>query len=270
MILEKTVEIIKQIYNTQEIIPPKINKVVIGLGYTGVEVSDVDLTPILGLASTLPSVLNNTDCSKISFAGNLASMKLLELVEWSCLIPSIEKIIGIATLNAVSQHILRIKNPYSKLNGDPINYLEINQDTKITIIGLMKPIIRKLSKKTKNITLIEDSMSIPQEFSKYYFRKNIGELEKEEISTDILFCTGTSLINNTLEDILNLYRSNAKKIIVMGPSIGLLPNILFDSGVDIVGGMEIIAPEATMRIIQEGGGTKLFKKYGKKYNLIKK
>lgn len=269
MILEKTVEFIKQIYKIHEIVPPKISKVVIGLGYTGVEVSAYTLEPILGLASTLPSVINSVNCSKIKFAGNLINKKLLELLEWSYLTPSLKKIIGIATVNAVSQHILRIKNPYSKLIGDPFDFLEINQDTSITIIGLMKPLIQKLRKKTVNITLVEDTISTPKEFSEFNFRTNIDELEKEEISTDILFCTGTSLINNTIEKILNLFKNKARKTIVMGPSVGLLPDILFDYGVDIVGGMEITNSEETLKILQEGGGTKLFKKFGKKYNLIK-
>ena len=50
----------------------------------------------------------------------------------------------------------------------------------------------------------------------------------------------------------------------------MIPDILFEKGVDIVGGMEIVDSEATLRVLQEGGGTKLFKRYGKKYNLIKK
>lgn len=270
MILEKTVELIKQTYKGHEIIPPKVSNVVVGLGYTGVEVSTYALEPILGLSSTLPSLINKAECSKINVAGNLTSMKLLELLKWSCLSPSLKKIIGIATLNAVSQHILRVKNPYSKLKGDLIDYLEINQDTKVTIIGLMKPVIRKISKRTMNITLVEDNITVPQEFSKFDFQPSIDDFKEKEISTDILFCTGTSLINNTIEKILNLFRGKSRKIIVMGPSVGLLPDILFDYGVDIVGGMEIFDSKTTLKILQEGGGTKLFKKFGKKYNLIKK
>ena len=270
MILEKTVELVKQIYKVQEIIPPKITNVVIGLGYTGVEVSDYALEPILGLASTLPGLVNSVECSKIKFAGNLTNKKLLELLEWSYLIPSLKKIIGIATLNAVSQHILRIQNPYFKLEGDLINYLEINQNKKITIIGLMKPLIRKLSNKTINITLVEDRIKVAPEFNKFEFHSNIDELKEEDISTDILFCTGTALINNTIEKILHLFRGKAKKIIVMGPSVGLLPDILFGYGIDIEGGMEIFDTNATLKVLQEGGGTQIFKNFGKKYNLLNK
>jgi len=268
MILEKTVEFVEQIYKNHEINPPKISQVVIGLGYTGVEISPDNKNPILGLASTLPSIIKSVDCSKIKFAGNLTNKKLLELVEWAYLEPSLEKIIGVAALNAMSQYILRLKNLYSKQSGDPLNFVEINRDTSITVVGLMKPFIRKLMKKTRDITLVEDTLKVPEEFKEFNFRTNIDELEKEELSKDILFCTGTSLINNTLEQILDLFGNRARKTIVMGPSVGMLPDILFDHGVDIVGGMEIVNSEETMKILQEGGGTKLFKKFGKKYNLI--
>ena len=72
-----------------------------------------------------------------------------------------------------------------------------------------------------------------------------------------------------MEKILELFRNKARKIILIGPSASMIPDVLFENGVNIVGGMEIIDSEAILRVLQEGGGTKLFKQYGKKYNLIK-
>ena len=270
MILEKTLKHIKQIFQKHEIVPPKVTKIVIGLGYTGVKVSAYGLEPLLGLASTLPSLITSDECSKVNFAGDLTKKDLLELLEWSYLSPSLKRIIGIATLNAVSQYILKIQNPYFKIEEDLVDYLELNLDTKITIIGLMKPLIRRLSEKTLNITLVEDRIKIPFEFNKFDFHTNIDELKEEDLSTDILFCTGTALINDTIEKILDLFSGIARKIIVMGPSVGLLPDILFEYGTDIVGGMEIFDTEATLKVLQEGGGTQIFKKFGKKYNLLNK
>jgi len=270
MILEKTVDQIQQIYNNNKIVPPEVTSIVIGLGYTGVEVSVHAFKPFLGLAATLQSIIKATDCSKIKFAGNLTKKTILELLSWSSKPPSLKKIIGIATVNAVSQHIFKMKNPYPKIMGESYDYLDINQGTKITIIGLIKPLIQKLSEITQNITLIEDSISVPLKFKKFLVKTNINQLVKEELSTDILFCTGTALINNTIEDILDLYKNKAGKIILIGPTISMIPDILFDYGVDIVGGLEIFDSEATLKVLQEGGGTKIFKQYGKKYNLIKK
>jgi len=269
MILEKTIDLVKQIYKIHKIIPPKITKVVIGLGYTGVEVTAYAHEPFLGLASTLSSIINSTDCSKIDFAGKLTEIHLSEVLNWSLVPPSIKKIIGIAALNGTSQHILRILNPYKKIEGNLLDFIEIDEDTKVNFIGLIKPLIRKVGKITQAITLIEDNIPIPAEFEHFKSKQSMSQLEPEDISTDILFCTGTTLINDTLEKILEIFKNRAKKIIIIGPSVSMIPDILFDYGVNIVGGMEIIDSKITFKVLQEGGGTKLFKKYGKKYNLIK-
>lgn len=269
MILEKTIDLIKQIYKIHKIIPPQITKVVIGIGYTGVEVTAYAYEPFLGLASTLPSIRKNTNCSKIKFAGDLTNKSLNELLSWSLKIPSLERIIGIATLNSVSQHILKIINPYKKLEGNLLNHLNIKADTKITVIGLIKPLIKEISKITRSITIVEDALASSSEFNCFNFKNDIDELKEEEIFTDILICTGTVLLNNTLEHILEKFRRKARKIILLGPTASMIPDILFDYGVDIVGGMQFFNSEATLQVLQEGGGTKLFKKFGKKYNLMK-
>lgn len=269
MILEKTVELITQIYKIHKIIPPKVTKVVVGLGYTCVEVSAYAYEPFLGLASTLSSIVSNTDCSKINFAGELTNFSISELLNWSYEVPSLKKIIGIATLNSVSQHILKILNPYRKFKGNLVDLLNINEKTNVMFIGLMKPLIREISKLTRLITIVEDTLSISPEFKQFKFRHDINQIDVNELKTDVLFCSGTTIINNTLELILEKFERKAQNIIVIGPTASMIPDILFDYGVNIVGGMDIFDSKATLQIVQEGGGTKLFKKYGKKYNLIK-
>lgn len=270
MILEKTLSLVKQIYKNHKIALPKVTQVVVGLGYTGVEVTAYAYEPFIGLASTLSKIINNTDCSKINFAGNLTQIHLNDLLNWSIQTPSIKKIIGIATLNGVSQHILKIVNPYKKSEESLLELIEVKKDTKITFIGLIKPLIRKISKLTQSIRIIEDTLLITPEFKHFECQKSYTQLEDEEITTDILICTGTTLVNNTLETILKKFKRKTDKIIILGPTASMIPDILFDYGVDIVGGMEIFDSKSTMKILQESGGTKLFKKYGKKYNLIKR
>ncbi|MFW9969543.1 MAG: Rossmann-like domain-containing protein [Candidatus Odinarchaeota archaeon] len=269
MILERTVELVNQIYKIHKIMPPKVTKIVIGLGYTGVEVSAYAYEPFLGLASTLPSIINATECNKMNFAGKLTEKPLNELLNWSFEPPSLKKIIGIASLNGVSQHILQIMNPYKKLNVNLIDGLEINKKTVVNFIGLIRPLIRKVSKLTQKITIVENSLSISSEFNNFNVKQNINQLKEEELFCDILFCTGTTLVNDTLEPILNKFKRKSQEIILIGPTASIIPDILFDQGIDIVGGMKILNSEATLQILQEGGGTKLFKKFGKKYNLLR-
>ena len=269
MILEKTVELVIQIYKYRKIFPPKVTRAIIGLGYTGVEIQAYAYNPFLGLAHTLPSVIEKTNCSKINFAGKLMEKKVGDLLQWAYKPPSLEKIIGIATLNAVSQHILEIINPYKKIKVDLVNYLKIDKNTKIVFIGQITPLIQSVSKITKSIIIVEDNPLISPSLNGFSIKNNINKLNREDLSADILFCTGTTLINDTLEEILTLFKRYSRKIVVIGPSASLIPDILFDYGVDIVGGMKIFDSESTLRVLQEGGGTKSFKRFGKKYNLMR-
>ena len=134
MILEKTVELVKQTYISHSIEPPEVSKVVLGLGYTGVVVSTQETESYLGLAATVPNIVNNTSCNKIDSAGNITNKALFKLMEWSFEPPSIRKIVGLATLNAVSQHIFKIKKTYTKLKDDLLSQLNIDKDTSITVI----------------------------------------------------------------------------------------------------------------------------------------
>lgn len=269
MILENTVKLVLDIYKYHKILPPKVSKVVLGLGYTGVELISYAYDPFLGLASTLPNIIQSTNCTKIDFAGSLMNKSFKELMSWSYQPPSLERIIGIATLNAASQHILAIKNPYKKIEGKLLDFLKIRKETRIVFVGFMKPMTRKILSKTKFINIVDDNPMIKRIYHEIPILNDIDNLKESELSIDILFCTGTSLINNTLEKILSVFRNKAKLIILIGPSISFLPDILFDKGVDIVGGMNITDSESTIKVLQEGGGTKNFKKFGKKYNFIK-
>ena len=269
MILENTVKLVLDIYKYHKIIPPRVSKVVIGLGYTGVELEAIAYDPFLGVASTLPNIIQSTNCTKIDFAGKLTNKSFKELMSWSFQPPSLEKIIGIATLNAASQHILAVKTPYKEIEGDLVDFLKIKQDTKILFIGFMKPMIRKVLNKTKFINIIDNNPLIKNSYQNITILNDIDDLEESDLSVDILFCTGTSLINNTLERILSVFRKKAKNIVLIGPTISFLPDILFDKGVDIVGGMTFTDTESTVKVLQEGGGTRYFKNFGRKYNFIK-
>ena len=267
MILEKTIELINQKLSKEKEIQPDVSQVVIGVGYTGVE-AIIDKDPFLGVANTLPEALTNKECSKIDFAGSLTEKSVDELLEWSLKPPSIKKIVGVATINAISQYVLQTDDSYTFLEEDFFNYLKIGKKTSVTFIGLIKPMIRRIRDITKNITIIEKDLEPSSFFEKFTLVQNIRKLKKEEITTDILICTGTALINGTIEHILEVYKEDADFLAIMGPSASILPDTLFKEGADLLGGMYFNDSAASLKVIQEGGGTRFFKKYGKKYNVI--
>ncbi len=247
-----------------------MNNIVVGVGYTGVEIHAFAYDPFLGLAYTLPAALKRIDCNKLDGSGNLTDINLSTLLKWSYEPLSLKKIVGVATLNAVSQHILKVKNPYSKLKDNLIDYLKIGKDTNVAFIGLIKPMIRKIGELTQSITIVEDTIDISPPFNQFQVRKNLSELTEHDLNADVLICTGTALLNDTIEQILSLFKKQARHIVVLGPTASMIPDILYDYGATVVGGTKIIDPEATLKVLREGGGPKNFKQFGKKYNLIKK
>jgi uncharacterized protein (DUF4213/DUF364 family) len=264
-IIPKTLEKVKDLLERKSIEFPQLSKIVIGLGYTGVEIN-VEKQNFMGLAYTLPDIVSHGTCSKIKLAGKIGEQPLLKILDWCLLRLSIQKIVGIATLNAVSQYVMSFTN-YNELEIDLMKYLDIKESSRVTFIGLIKPLIRRVGNITDSITIIDKSTSLDH-FKSCKVLNTINELSESALDTDIVFCTGTSLINNTLDNILELYRNRDQDFILIGPSAGLIPDILFEKGVTVVGGMRIIDIENTFKVIQEGGGTKFFKEFGDKYNLI--
>jgi uncharacterized protein (DUF4213/DUF364 family) len=68
---------------------------------------------------------------------------------------------------------------------------------------------------------------------------------------DIVTVTGVTCLNDTLEGLLALKRPDAI-FIVLGPSIPLSP-VLFDFGVDVIGGAWVEDEEEVMKKMAQGG-----------------
>ncbi len=67
---------------------------------------------------------------------------------------------------------------------------------------------------------------------------------------DILAITGSTLVNHTLDDLLKLAKPETK-VMVLGPTTPLSP-ILFDYGVDLLSGVQVIELAAVLTSIEQG------------------
>ncbi len=78
------------------------------------------------------------------------------------------------------------------------------------------------------------------------------ECMKEEIlpKADLIAITATTLLNNSLADILNLTRKHAVRI-MLGPSTPLTP-VLFELGMDYLGGTLVLDPQKALAGISKG------------------
>jgi uncharacterized protein (DUF4213/DUF364 family) len=72
---------------------------------------------------------------------------------------------------------------------------------------------------------------------------------------DVVIITATTLINKTLPRLLEL--SGHARVVLTGPSTPMSP-LLFDRGVETLGGLVVDDAEGTMQLIQEGGHHEFF------------
>jgi len=119
--------------------------------------------------------------------------------------------------------------------------LQLGKGKKMAIIGHF-PFVDALRKVCQNCWVLERQ---PKE----------GDLIASEAPTilpqaDIITITGTTLLNGTLAELLNLCREDATAIL-LGPTTPFAPS-LFGFGIDILAGSEVVDPEAVLSGIRGG------------------
>jgi uncharacterized protein (DUF4213/DUF364 family) len=179
---------------------------------------------------------------------------------------TIEKILGISVLNAVSQHVINQKMQYYNLlfDRDPIEHIKLHPTDQVVMIGYIQGIFQKLQQQIQNISVIDDRLENIQTTT----IKNPESTQSCLYQADIVFIKGSTIVNDTLDTILS-WITNAREIIVVGPSAGLIPDPLFDRNVTMVSGMQVLNPLKVIQIIAENGGTPHFKNFCRKYNILR-
>ena len=266
MILEQTYNLLKSKY-LKEIEKLVISDVRIGLYLTAVRLSDNSV----GTSSTLPG--EHPLCSKHSRDfGDFTPLRIrgkrvtdiLETEKRSGIIPSLKT----AVLNAISSKII-LSGKYRIIEDcDPIQLVDLDKEKTISIVGAFQSYIRKITGTHNRLFVLElNGNALPGELQKYYVPAD--DFQKIIPVSDVVIITGQTLVNSTLDDILSVI-SPGSQVIVTGPSGNILPDVLFEKGVSIIGGTRITRPEILFNIVSEGGlGYHLFEYCASKICILK-
>jgi uncharacterized protein (DUF4213/DUF364 family) len=249
-IVEEALEKIKQLIPNLESI--LVDQVVMGLGYTGVRLSDGHA----GLCYTFQTEIAQTTshCQVSDEAGTLAGTPAIKLAEKAKSWELRESIIGFATLNALSQ-IVMDKNPqnYCVSNGDVIKYVGLTKNDVVALIGYICPLVPFIRANSKKLFILERTSSRREEGI-------LPDTACDQIvpTADVVLITGTAIANGTIDHLLELAK-NAREVAIIGATAGILPDVLFEHGVTLVGGAKVVDAAKMMQIVSEGGGTPALK-----------
>lgn len=212
----------------------------------GEVVNDVRVGITWSSVRTLRTGLSLTYTSShddIEEGGNLIGRRAGELLDYLKTFNLLRLTIGLATLNSV------LDTPKTYEIYNMLDYLEeVSKGKKIVFVGHFCGLDRIRAVARETIILERN----PQE-------GDIIDTASEYIvpEADILAITGSTFANRSIERLLQLSHGFT---IVFGPSAPLSP-ILFDYGVDLIGGSLVQDEEKAIRAVSQGGKLSNFKKY---------
>lgn len=267
MILEETFNIIKTRYGQLRYNSITIEQLLAGIYFTAVKLSN----GYSGLAYTNPIAFDccthNRNKGFGDFTpGNFKGRKVADLFNHSDQSVFI-KTVQLAVMNAISAELLTESEYRIIENKDPIELIDLHGKKRVCVVGAFLSYIKKIADTDCKLHIVElNNDAVPEEYKQYLVH---GEKSEEAVQqSDIVIITGASLSNNTLDRLLELVSPQAR-VIVVGPTGSLLPDVLFDRGVGIVGATRITDNEKMMELVSEGAaGFHLFKSCAAKICLV--
>ncbi len=221
-----------------------VTDVRIGLGYTSVRLGNGNL----GLAWTANS--NSGNCTHMTKAGTLSGSPASEMLDMlSSNMNALSRTIGLATANAL---VAGLPLPEST-KKDALDIVDVQATDHVAMVGFFGPVIPKLKQTGCKLDVIELKTDKP------------GTLSPEDGKATLASCsvaiiTATSIVTGTFDELIgNLEKPRA--VIILGPSTIMCPPIFTGTKVTHLAGARVCDATAVEKIISEGGGTMILKKY---------
>ena len=152
--------------------------------------------------------------------------------------------LGLGVFNAVSQHL------FTRAGFDPTQNQTGRPRSKpapvlIGMVGYFRPLIDRLLTQGNRIIVLELNPA------RVELQAGVELAAGPEVllQCDHILCTASTLINNSLHDILR-HKTSTAQFSLIGPTGSGLPDLLFASGVDDVGGFRVSDPVELRRLLQ--------------------
>lgn len=232
-----------------------VERCVIGLFFTGIKLSNgaggLCFTPI----KTIPEAVCCPSSAKaMPTSGKLNGRPAVQFIEEIFTGNPLKRTMGIAALNALSA-VCWAKQPpgaYEIKTGiDALDEIALPEEGYVTVVGALVPAIKKLKQRGRPFGILElDPSTLKADEMEYLVP--LDQASQAIPKADLLIITGTTLINDTLEGLLEIRKPGAETIVV-GPTASMLPNAFFARGVNVLGGIMVTEADKVLDVIAEAG-----------------
>ncbi len=143
----------------------------------------------------------------------------------------VREMIALGAMNAICQHVMRETQFEIESAPDPLGLLSVATGDRIGMVGLFVGLTKAIKKAGAELVVIEKKDQLIDKFPDLPITTDPSKLS----TCNKVLCTGTTLLNNSLDEILSHCSPDAF-VSIIGPTAGYFPDPLFARGVDIVGG----------------------------------
>ena len=162
--------------------------------------------------------------------GQFTGMSTLDLVKRCLDDDPLSTAVGLGALNAVSQHLIKTVGFKLDRATDPVGRLDLDGARHVGMVGFFAPLVREWENYPGTLTVIEKDPQFLDRSGPFEVTDQTDRLR----GCDRVLITGSTLINDTLDDVLSHCDPKAR-VALVGPSASCLPDPIFDRGVDVVG-----------------------------------
>jgi uncharacterized protein len=143
----------------------------------------------------------------------------------------LQNMLGLAAINAICQQVMRVTGCTPGAAADSLGLMQIAAGDRVGMVGFFPPLLKYLRNSTAELVIIEKNPQLVQRYPNLHVTLDSRELN----SCNKVLCTSTTLLNDTLDDVLRQCPA-AEHIAVLGPTAGFFPDPLFARGVTVLGG----------------------------------
>ena len=253
-ILQETIASIREIASDR-IGQAMIERVVVGLFFTGVKLS----TGHVGACATPIKSIPDAVCCPSSvhampFPGKMRGRPAAAFLDEVCQQDGCRRALGVAAMNALAALCWEYR-PHAdvviEVGIDAFDAADIRPGEMVVVVGAFIPFLRELKRRRRPYLVLEQDPATlkPEELPFYRPAEQAPSVVPQ---ADVLLVTGTTLLNDTLDDILAAARPHARKVVV-GPTVGLVPDAYLRRGCDVLGGIQVTRSDEFLDILAEGG-----------------
>jgi uncharacterized protein len=181
------------------------------------------------------------------FAAGASGRDAVELARCYASPDPAARAIGMAAINAISQHLFARAGWTPGDAGDSIGQLDPTRGEHIGMVGLFPKLVPQVLESGARLTVLELKAQLAGAGDGYRVTLDPAELA----GCEKVVSTSTVLLNDTLDDVLAACRG-AHYFAMIGPTAGGLPDPLFARGVHAVGGAQVTDVDAFLAAFRAG------------------